>query len=111
MAKSPAHIDESIRNRIQEALDASAGSSSSEQADLVMKALLPIVGSTAQRRRNESSMRVAFKEGFHTGQRAGRFSQWHSIIWAQSMLCRRFRTEASRSDPREIELRSRYNDL
>ena len=111
MAKTP-KIDESLRLRILSALQAAEGATSDDQTEAVLHAIIPVVGHVAQRRRSESSMRAAFQEGFRTGQRAGRFSPWHSIIWTQSLFFKRLRTEREQPGLEEATSRyARFNDV
>jgi hypothetical protein len=111
MAKPP-KIDESIRLRVLAALQAAEGATPEDQTEAVLRAIIPVVGHVAQRRRSESSMRAAFQEGFRTGQRAGRFSPWHSIIWTQSMIFRRIRAEREQPGLEEATSRyARFNDV
>lgn len=111
MAKPP-RIDESIRLRILAALEETKTNTPEDQTEAVLKAIIPVVGHVAQRRRAESSMRGAFQEGFRTGQRAGRFSPWHSIIWTQSHFFKRLRTEREQPGLEEATTRyARFNDV
>lgn len=112
MTRTASTIDQSIRRRIVAELEASAGDDIESRADRILSALQPVVGAAAQRRRNESSMRAAFKEGFLTGQKASRFSPWHSVIWVNSKLFRRMREDTRTPGSDEAALRfARYNDV
>lgn len=111
MAKTP-RIDESIRLRILAALEAVQEATPEDQTEAVLRAIIPVVGHVAQRRRSESSMRAAFQEGFRTGQRAGRFSPWHSIIWTQSVIFKRMSAEREQPGLEEANSRyARFNDV
>ena len=110
MTKSQAYIDESVRNRILQTIEANASATPEEKTDAIMKAILPVVGSAAQRRRSESSMRAAFKEGFVTGQKAGRFAPWHSYIWMYSLIRTKMKMGSIQPGGDEATLRyARFN--
>jgi hypothetical protein len=112
VTRAASSIDESIRRRIVAELQACPHEDVEAKADRLLAALQPVVGAAAQRRRNESSMKAAFKEGFLTGQKASRFSPWHSVIWVNSVLFRRMRDETRTPGSDEAALRfARYNDV
>ena len=112
MTRTTCSIDQSIRRRIVAELETCPQEDVDAKADRILSALQPVVGAAAQRRRNESSMRAAFKEGFLTGQKASRFSPWHSVIWVNSVLFRRMREETRKPGSDEAALRfARYNDV
>lgn len=80
----------------------------SQIVDAVMNAIMPHCGAEASRRRSESDMRSALKDGFLMGRNAGRFARWHDIIWRASETCKRMRTMAA-DKTGAAERFSRYN--
>jgi len=107
--------NEKIDARIREIVEASLRDAIPQDdaraaaVDSVVAGLEGTHGATALRRRLLSDMKAAFKEGFATGQRAGRYSSWHDAIWRWSTTNR---TATERKlDPQDQSRHARFNDV
>lgn len=98
MARRKEPADEELKRLVAESLKDLGEDGAAEVAERVMDVLRPVVGAAAERRRNESALRDAFKEGYLTGQNAGRWSRWHAIIWKHSELFKRMRAQEERTE-------------
>lgn len=109
MPRKPDPQDDQLRGLIAEALashpDQDGGETRDALADAVMAMLKPVIGAAAERRRNQSMLRDAFREGFRTGQSLGRFARWHSLLWTHSAFARRLREKPNETT---IAQQSRY---
>lgn len=64
-------------------------------AKAIADALIPTLGVRAMRRRAQSQLMSAFREGFLGGRFAGRMGRWHAQIWRESQSAKAFRDSAN----------------
>lgn len=93
MARRKEPGDEELRRLLVEAVRELGDDASEIVGDRAMEVLRPLIGAAAERRRNEGALRDAFREGYFTGQQAGRWNRWHIAIWKNSSLYRRMRSK------------------
>lgn len=113
MARKPEPKDDQLKALIAEALgphlDGAAEETSAVLVEAVMARLKPVIGAAAERRRNQSLLREAFREGFRTGQSQGRFARWHSLLWTHSAMARRLRETSTGATVAQQSRYAAYN--
>ena len=110
MARKKDPSDEEIRILVREAVAELGDELADSISDKVMDAVTPLIGAAAERRRNESDMREAFKEGFFTSKRLGQFARWHTMLWRHSSMFQTMKAK-SESTLQDQAAQSRYADF
>lgn len=97
MARRTEPADDELRLAIVGSIGHLDENAAADVANRVMEALRPMIGAAAERRRSEGALREAFKEGYLTGQQAGRWSRWHALVWKHSALFKRLKARDEQS--------------
>jgi len=95
-------VDARVGDLVLEALQGRCEDPEAAKA-AIMEALLPVVGARALRRRSESQLMSAFREGYLSGKFAGRMARWHSQVWRGSQMFKTLR------EPANDQLSARYD--
>jgi len=110
MARRKEPADEELQRLVADSVRDLGDETAADVASRVMEVLRPLMGAAAERRRSESALRDAFREGYLTGQQAGRWNRWHALIWRHSALFKRMRAQDGQS-VQSVAAAARYADL
>jgi hypothetical protein len=110
MARRKEPADDELQLLIADSVRDLGDETAADVAARVMDALRPVMGAAAERRRSEGALRDAFREGYLTGQQAGRWNRWHALVWKHSALFRRLRAKEDQS-VQSVAAAARYADL